>query len=110
MEQLWKTANLSYILPTHRLTVYVAGLMTGYYLRRNGSKLCYNRIVATVGWIAAVVAALFAVFGPYKSAYKGYVYDPIYAAQFNAFAPILWTIFIAWVLLACVNGYGGIYH
>ncbi|KAK6625956.1 hypothetical protein RUM43_006255 [Polyplax serrata] len=110
VEQLWKTANLSYILPTHRLTVYVAGLMIGYYLRRNGSKLSYNRVVATVGWIVAVVVALFAVFGPYKSAYKGYVYDPIYAAQFNAFAPILWTIFIAWVLLACVNGYGGFFN
>lgn len=32
MSQLFNTASLSYILPTHRATVYIMGILLGYYL------------------------------------------------------------------------------
>lgn len=33
IEQLFKTADHMYILPTHRLTVYIMGILLGYALR-----------------------------------------------------------------------------
>lgn len=79
----------------------------GYYLRRNGKSLKLNRFQIIIGWTSAFAAGLFAMFGFYKSSFKGYVYNPVESASFNAFAPLLWVIFITWALLACINGYGG---
>lgn len=107
MERLWKTANFSYILPTHRLTAYLIGIVFGYFLRRGGKKLTFTKLQVTTGWIVGISAGLLAMFGPYHMAFKNYVYDPLDAALYNASAPILWSIFLGWASLACINGYGG---
>lgn len=37
VSQLFNTATLSYILPTHRATVYIMGILLGYYLHYHSS-------------------------------------------------------------------------
>lgn len=37
VSQLFNTATLSYILPTHRATVYIMGIILGYYLHYHSS-------------------------------------------------------------------------
>lgn len=41
VEQLFDTADKMYILPPHRVTVYIMGLFTGYILRK------HNNVVLT---------------------------------------------------------------
>lgn len=41
VQQLFDTADKMYILPPHRVTVYIMGLFTGYILRK------YNNVVLT---------------------------------------------------------------
>lgn len=36
VSQMYDTADYSYILPTHRLTVYIMGILMGYCLRYAG--------------------------------------------------------------------------
>lgn len=56
---MFDTADYSYILPTHRLTVYVMGIALGYGLHHWGrdfklktvseySELCYFKLINTL--------------------------------------------------------------
>lgn len=45
IRQLFDTANLSYILPSHRLTVYIIGIYLGYLLRRYPKGLKINKVL-----------------------------------------------------------------
>lgn len=83
------------------------GIFLGYYLQRGGRKVQLNRFQLIAGWIIAVSAGLISMFAFFKVASPEYKYDPTEAAIFNAFAPALWTVFLAWAILACSAGYGG---
>ncbi|XP_034950941.1 nose resistant to fluoxetine protein 6 isoform X2 [Chelonus insularis] len=101
IKQLFETADLSYILPSHRLTVYVIGIFMGYLLRRYPKGLQINKTVVKLGWILSSLAALGAFLGPAKMGSLDYVYNPIHAAMYNAFAPIGWCAIFAWMIFVC---------
>lgn len=42
VRKMFDTCNMSYILPTHRLTVYIMGILTGVYLRKNPNGINFN--------------------------------------------------------------------
>ncbi|KAE8751905.1 hypothetical protein FOCC_FOCC001382 [Frankliniella occidentalis] len=106
VSQMFKTASMSYILPTHRLTVYIMGLGLGYALHRVPESYQFSRAWAAVGWLVAAPLGLLPVFGPWEAATPGYQYDAHEAAQYAAFAPILWGGFVCWGVLACARGAG----
>lgn len=108
VSQMFKTASMSYILPTHRLTVYIMGLGLGYALHRVPESYQFSRAWAAVGWLVAAPLGLLPVFGPWEAATPGYQYDAHEAAQYAAFAPILWSGFVCWGVLACARGAGGV--
>lgn len=107
VDRLWKTATKSYILPTHRLTVYLAGTALGYFFRRSGRQLRLTYSFRLMGWILAVTSGVIAMFGPYHIASKDYTYNVMDAALYNAISPILWVLFLSWSIIACENGWGG---
>ncbi|XP_063973444.1 O-acyltransferase like protein isoform X1 [Diachasmimorpha longicaudata] len=104
IRQLFDTANLSYILPTHRLTVYIIGIFVGYFLRicPKGYKL--NKSVIQLGWALTTLMALGAFFGPAGMGSINYVYNPTHAALYNAFAPIGWCALFAWIAFLSHTG------
>ncbi|XP_039299450.1 O-acyltransferase like protein-like [Nilaparvata lugens] len=59
------------------------------------------------GWLFGLTLGLVVLIGPYNTALLGYVYDPVEAAMYSAFSPILWCTFISWGVLASHYGYGG---
>lgn len=61
-------------------------------------------------WFIATVCGLLAVFGPYQLSSMNYVYNNTHLAIFNAAAPILWSIFVLWAILATDNGHGGNFY
>nr|CAD7428548.1 unnamed protein product [Timema monikensis] len=105
--KLFDTANLSYILPTHRATIYLIGVLVGYWLR-NMRKIHLNKMAVGVGWTVAIALALLAMCGPYHMARLHYSYNPEDAALYNAWSPIVWSGFLIWAIFATEQGYGGV--
>ncbi|OAD54557.1 Nose resistant to fluoxetine protein 6 [Eufriesea mexicana] len=97
IKQLFDTANFSYTLPSHRLTVYIIGIFMGYLLRHLPSDYKVSKTVLYTGWITCIIMFCCAFFGPARMGSIDYVYNPIDAAMYNAFAPIGWCAIFAWV-------------
>lgn len=58
-------------------------------------------------WLITASCGLLVVFGPYQMSDMNYVYNNMHLAIFNAVAPILWSVFVLWAILATDNGHGG---
>ncbi|XP_047004642.1 uncharacterized protein LOC124622896 [Schistocerca americana] len=106
VSQLFRTADLSYTLPTHRATVYVMGLLLGYALRRSPT-VAFSKTRVSAAWVTAATVALLAACGPVHMGRRGYRYSAAAAAAYNALSPLLWGAFVCWVLLAASLGYAG---
>uniref|UniRef100_A0ABD2XP29 Acyltransferase 3 domain-containing protein n=1 Tax=Trichogramma kaykai TaxID=54128 RepID=A0ABD2XP29_9HYME len=104
IRQLFDTANLSYILPSHRLTVYILGVFVGYVLRNWPKNRRINDTIASLGWYLCIAMFLGAFFGPAGMGSIDYVYDPVHAATYNAFAPIGWCALFVWVTFVTHTG------
>ncbi|XP_063233050.1 nose resistant to fluoxetine protein 6-like isoform X2 [Bacillus rossius redtenbacheri] len=106
VSKLFDTANMSYVLPSHRITVYLIGIVLGYYLRR-AKKVHMTKAQAVLGWALAVVLALTAMCGPYHMARRGYRFEPSDAALYHAWSPVVWSGFLVWAIVSTESGYGG---
>ncbi|XP_024941445.1 nose resistant to fluoxetine protein 6 isoform X2 [Cephus cinctus] len=104
IRQLFDTANLSYILPTHRLTVYIMGILVGYLLRNCPKGYKLNGTVINIGWIVSSLMFIGAFIGPAKMGSIDYIYNPTHAATYNAFAPIGWCALFAWMAFLAHTG------
>ncbi|XP_043498479.1 nose resistant to fluoxetine protein 6-like [Polistes fuscatus] len=104
IKQLFDTANMSYILPSHRLTVYIMGIFIGYLLRLLPKQFKMNKYTSYIGWILCTTMFFASVFAPAKMGSIDYIYNPMHAAMYNAFAPIGWCILFAWVIIMHQTG------
>ena len=102
-------------MPWARANPYAVGILLGYllHLRRRNPKIFQGipRWAIALGWTVSTVSALAIQMGPYEllqpenaAKYCGTV-DAIFYGSFHRLA---WGIVIAWIIFACVNGYGGI--
>jgi len=57
-----------------------------------------------VGWTVCSLMFLAAIIGPSKMGSIDYVYDPIHAAAYNAFAPIGWCSLFLWIAITQHTG------
>ncbi|XP_001603690.2 O-acyltransferase like protein [Nasonia vitripennis] len=104
IRQLFDTANFSYILPSHRLTVYILGVGVGYLLRKLPKNYKINDTLIRVGWFLSILMFMGAFFGPAGMGDIDYVYNPVHAATYNAFAPIGWCAVFIWVTFLAHTG------
>ncbi|XP_012252676.2 nose resistant to fluoxetine protein 6-like isoform X2 [Athalia rosae] len=104
IKQLFDTANHSYILPTHRLTVYIIGIFTGYLLRNFPKNYKLNPVFIKAGWVVSTLMFIGAFVGPATMGSINYVYNPTHAAIYNAFSPIGWCILFAWMAFLSHTG------
>ncbi|XP_035739061.1 nose resistant to fluoxetine protein 6-like isoform X2 [Vespa mandarinia] len=104
IKQLFDTANMSYILPTHRLTVYIIGIFVGYLLRSLPKEYKMKKTTYYIGWILCTVMFFGSIFGPAKMGTIDYIYNPMHAAAYNAFAPIGWCALFAWIIVIHQTG------
>lgn len=93
-----------YILPAHRITVYIMGILLGYVLRTY-KDLKLTKTQLKIGWYVNTALVMAAFFGPAPMGSINYIYDPIHAAAYAAFAPIAWCSFFAWVIFTSHLGY-----
>jgi len=104
VQQLFATADNMYILPAHRATVYIMGIFLGYFLR------CYSHVilkpaVIQLGNVLAVISFIVSFIGPSFMGNIDYIYQPVHAAFYAAFAPILWCFSFGWVIYTWHVGY-----
>ncbi|XP_001942708.2 regulator of hypoxia-inducible factor 1 [Acyrthosiphon pisum] len=107
VSQMYDTADFSYILPTHRLTVYIMGILLGYCLRYVGRNYPLKSGHLKLGWIVAIGFFYEAFIHPAKMGDIDYVYNASDAANYAAFAPIYWCIFFSWIIFVSYTGNGG---
>ncbi|XP_076666635.1 nose resistant to fluoxetine protein 6 isoform X1 [Andrena cerasifolii] len=104
IKQLFDTADFSYTLPSHRLTVYIIGIFIGHLLRYVSRDYKMNKVALYTGWILCTIMFCCAFFGPAHMGSLHYIYNPIHAAMYNAFAPIGWCAIFAWATVLYHTG------
>ncbi|XP_026466957.1 nose resistant to fluoxetine protein 6-like [Ctenocephalides felis] len=108
VSRFFETANLSYILPTHRATIYLMGIILGYYLQCGKFRLNLTKKQVRNGWYVALSIAAITLFLPFPVGRQGYQYNPLPQAWFAALAPLTWGLFLWWIILAVREGYAGL--
>jgi hypothetical protein len=101
-----KFGNLIYTNTPMRAVPYLVGMALGYILSKK-VQVPLKKAAVWVGWFlctAICLSIIFVILIPYA---KGYEYDRLGAAFYAGFHRLGWSLGIAWVIWACVNGYGG---
>lgn len=106
VEQLFRTADNMYILPSHRVTVYIMGIFMGYLLRNRGH-IAFSKAQLRLGNTLAVFCFLGSYFGVTFMGSMDYVYNPIDAAWYAAISPIFWVASFCWLIYTSHLGYQG---
>ncbi|VVC92271.1 unnamed protein product [Leptidea sinapis] len=108
VQKLLEAARYSYILPTHRATIYLIGVLMAYFIRSKRSHVKLNDTQARLVWCLCFALAAFTIVSPYRMGLEGYKYEHFTNAMFAAFAPILWGLFMCIAHWAICNDYAGI--
>lgn len=100
-------------VPTHtRATPYVVGIILGYYLnnlRKNNKKLKLSKVQILLGWIVASGLCLSVILGNFQffRSVNDHPYNRAESSIFIGLHRVAWSTGIAWIITACLYGYGG---
>ncbi|CAG0883840.1 unnamed protein product [Cyprideis torosa] len=98
-----------YLVPHGRFGVYLIGILAAYVLlRMKKSKIEFRRRTIWIGWILASLFLLYPIF--YPTYWYPWDRDPMGVHNQRIFGAIhrnIWTLGLAWVVIACDLGYGG---
>lgn len=86
-----------------RVGIYLIGFWAAWYLSKTNRELQMNRNVKISLWIAAIsiFTSLIWVHMFQESSY-------VYGGLFPAFGRIIYGLIMAYVIIACISGHGGI--
>ncbi|XP_053208428.1 nose resistant to fluoxetine protein 6-like isoform X2 [Panonychus citri] len=96
-----------YIKPWCRIGPYLIGIAIAYLIYLRNSKPSIKKRFVIMGWIFAITlnaGILLAMF----PAINGYPLSDAVAGLYSATSRTLWSVGLAWIVYACVNGHGGI--
>ncbi|XP_044756157.1 nose resistant to fluoxetine protein 6-like [Coccinella septempunctata] len=106
ISRMFDTANLSYILPTHRATIYFMGVYLAYMMR-DKSSINLSKKQLGIYWTFFMLLGFGTWLGPMHMSHPGYVYNRLDAALFGAISPITFGSALAWTIYATEKGFGG---
>lgn len=95
---MYRTLNLSFASPLQRATPYFVGLGLGIMLCHSGRNVKLPKAILATGWITCAWSIVWCFWSPNHLSHKDYVYDPVEAAQYAAWAPLLWSLAISWII------------
>ncbi|KAG5310100.1 NRF6 protein, partial [Acromyrmex insinuator] len=110
LKRLYKTANLTYVLPLHRTTPYVFGVGLGVLLHYTGKNVRIHRVLVILGWLIAITLGSWSLFSPWRQAKRDYVYDAEEATHYAVIGPVLWAAALCWSIFACFTGHGVFFY
>ncbi|XP_053600049.1 nose resistant to fluoxetine protein 6 [Plodia interpunctella] len=108
VQKLLDAARFSYILPTHRATIYLIGVAMAYFMRNNKLNLALSKNQVRLLWLTCLSLAAVTIVSPYRMGLEGYQYEHTPAALFSALSPILWGVFMCLTHWGICNDYAGI--
>ncbi|XP_059060067.1 nose resistant to fluoxetine protein 6-like [Achroia grisella] len=108
VQKLLDAARYSYILPTHRATIYLIGVAMAYFMRTKKLNFVLSNTQVRLLWAACFALAAFTIVSPYEMGLEGYQYEPEQAASFATYSPILWGLFMCMAHWAICNNYAGL--
>lgn len=97
----------TYLTPWCRIGAYLIGVLAGFVLHRTECKLRMPKVVVALGWLLTAGTGLSIVYGLYGPVSEMRKIDTDVSAFYNAVHRPLWSVCIAWVIVACTCGYGG---
>ena len=98
--------NLRYMKPWTRAGPYLVGLYMGWVLHKiRGRKISIPAPVVAIGWLTASLTGCLIVYGLYDQPSVPPEATNVIYAMLNRTA---WSVCLAWVVFACVTGYGGV--
>ncbi|KAK7495729.1 hypothetical protein BaRGS_00012949 [Batillaria attramentaria] len=95
-----------YMKPYTRMGAYIVGMLAGYFLYNTDCKLRINKVLNLCIWAVATAAALAVLYGLFHTS-EGHPMPVAEAALYNAVHRQVWSLCVAWVIVACVTGNGG---
>jgi peptidoglycan/LPS O-acetylase OafA/YrhL len=78
------------------------GITLGIIIKEFG-KVQLARGVIFSGWISTICGFIWCFYTPSNLSHKDYQYDPAAAAQYSALSPLIWSLSIGWIILACYS-------
>uniref|UniRef100_S4NN86 Drop dead n=1 Tax=Pararge aegeria TaxID=116150 RepID=S4NN86_9NEOP len=108
VQKLLDAARYSYILPTHRATIYLIGVIMAYFIKSKQSRINLSNTQVRLVWAVCFALGAFTIVSPYQQGLEGYQYEHFDAAMFAAFTPILWGLFMCIAHWCICNDYAGI--
>ena len=98
--------NLRYMKPWTRAGPYLVGLYMGWVLYKiRGRKISIPAPVVAIGWLTASLTGCLIVYGLYGQPSEPPEATNVIYSMLNRTA---WSVCLAWVVFACVTGYGGV--
>ncbi|XP_050296587.1 nose resistant to fluoxetine protein 6 isoform X2 [Anthonomus grandis grandis] len=92
-----------YDKPWTRLGPYLIGMCVGWLLFKKDCRIPMSKITITIGWLSSLGLLLALVYGLYEANLS-----PVAGAAYSSLSHSAWAIGLAWIVVACVTGYGGI--
>ena len=97
-----------YAYPWMRCTVWLTGIGLGYLLHRlRGRQLTLKPWLWLSGWVAAFAIGVSVIFGMVGYQMPWQEYTKAVAVSYGGLNRTAWGVAVAWVIFACVTGYGG---
>jgi len=95
-----------YISPLTRFAPYATGMVVGYAIFKSRMQYRMKWYTNAIGWALAIGVALAVLYGQHGRA-NGHAWTQGTSDFYEAVHRFSWSLSVAWVIFACVNGYGG---
>jgi peptidoglycan/LPS O-acetylase OafA/YrhL len=95
ISKMFAVANLSYILPTHRATIYLIGVACAYLLKYSNPNPSFTKIKVAFLWCFFLSCFLGSWIWPYHMVQKNYIYNKVEASINAALYPIFFGVSIS---------------
>ncbi|CAG9765410.1 unnamed protein product [Ceutorhynchus assimilis] len=91
-----------YDKPYTRLGPYLIGMCAGWLLFKKDCRIPMSKITLAIGWSSSLALLLALVYGLYEANLS-----PAVGAAYSSLSHTAWALCLAWIVVACVTGYGG---
>ncbi|XP_014468573.1 PREDICTED: nose resistant to fluoxetine protein 6-like, partial [Dinoponera quadriceps] len=92
-----------YDKPWTRIGPYLIGMITGWYLFKINCKANMQKVIVVFSWSLSLIILTSIIYGLHET-----TFGPILSVLYTALSHSAWAICLAWILIACVTGYGGL--
>ena len=103
----WVQHGILYVRPWARMSTYIVGILTGFLLQHKSCRFRMGKLKVVFGWCLATGSAFAVLYGLYEYKSDGSTMSMVASGFYVSLSRTVWSISLAWVVIACASGYGG---